>query len=98
MRIDYSTAGLFVFILALQLLKTGARGLKPILTDVHAHGALNLMGFGWLGSYVVMSGSPVAAISLSLFSSGTTSDVESFATVRGWAHRSSCSSSASSSG
>jgi hypothetical protein len=82
-RIAYSTAGLFIFILALQLLKTGAKGLKPILTGVHAHGVLNLMGFGWLGAYTVMSGSPVAAISLSLFSSGTTSDVESFAMING---------------
>jgi hypothetical protein len=82
-RLAYSTAGLFIFIMALQLLKTGAKGLKPILTDVHAHGVINLMGFGWLGAYTVMSGSPVAAISLSLYSSGTTSDVESFAMING---------------
>jgi sodium-dependent phosphate cotransporter len=82
-RVAYSVAGLFIFILAMQLLKTGAKGLKPILTEVHAHGVINLMGFGWLGAYTVMSGSPVAAISLSLFSSGTTSDVESFAMING---------------
>jgi hypothetical protein len=82
-RIAYSAAGLFIFILAMQLLKTGAKGLKPILTEVHAHGVINLMGFGWLGAYAVMSGSPVAAISLSLFSSGTTSDVEAFAMING---------------
>jgi hypothetical protein len=44
---------------------------------------LNLLGFGWLGSYIVMSGSPVAAISLSLFASGTTSDIEAFAMING---------------
>jgi solute carrier family 34 (sodium-dependent phosphate cotransporter) len=82
-RIAYSTAGLFIFIMALQLLKAGARGLKPVLTEFHAHGVINLMGFGWLGAYTVMSGSPVAAISLSLYSSGTTSDVESFAMING---------------
>lgn len=82
-RAAYSSAGLFIFILALQLLKTGARGLKPILTSLHADGVLNLMGFGWLGSYIVMSGSPVAAISLSLFSSGTISDIEAFAMING---------------
>jgi sodium-dependent phosphate cotransporter len=58
-------------------------GLKPVLTEFHAHGVINLMGFGWLGAYTVMSGSPVAAISLSLYSSGTTSDVESFAMING---------------
>lgn len=82
-RVLYSTAGVFIFILALQLLKTGAKGLKPILENLHADGVLNLMGFGWLGSYIVMSGSPVAAISLSLYSSGTTSDVEAFAMING---------------
>jgi hypothetical protein len=82
-RVAYSSGGLFIFILALQLLKTGARGLKPILETFSADGVLNFMGFGWFGSYAVMSGSPVAAISLSLFSSGTTSDVEAFAMING---------------
>jgi hypothetical protein len=79
----YSIGGLFLFILALQLLKSGAAGLKPILNAASADGVLNLLGFGWLGSYAVMSGSPVAAISLSLFSAGTITDVESFAMING---------------
>ncbi|MEK7248557.1 MAG: hypothetical protein AAB092_08825, partial [Chloroflexota bacterium] len=82
-RVVYTLAGLFIFILALQLMKTGAKGLKPILESLSADGVLNLLGFGWLGSYVVLSGSPVAAISLSLYSSGTTSDVEAFAMING---------------
>jgi hypothetical protein len=82
-RIAYSLAGLFLFIFALELLKTGAKGLKPVLESLSADGVLNLLGFGWLGSYIVMSGSPVAAISLSLFASGTTSDVEAFAMING---------------
>jgi sodium-dependent phosphate cotransporter len=82
-RAAYSLAGLFMFILALELLKTGARGLRPILEDLSADGVINLLGFGWLGSYIVMSGSPVAAISLSLFASGTTSDTEAFAMING---------------
>jgi hypothetical protein len=79
----YSLTGLFLFILALQLLKSGAGGLKPVLNAVSADGTVNLLGFGWIGSYGVMSGSPVAAISLSLFSGGTISDVESFAMING---------------
>ena len=82
-RVGYSLAGLFIFILALQLMKTGAKALKPILEDLSADGVLNLFGFGWIGSYIVMSGSPVAAISLSLFASDTTSDVEAFAMING---------------
>jgi hypothetical protein len=79
----FGLAGVFIFILALQLLKTGAGGLKPILDAANADGATNLLGFAWLGSYGVLSGSPVAAISLSLFSGGTVSDVEAFAMLNG---------------
>ena len=79
----YSGAGVFLFILALQLLKSGAAGLKPVLNAVSADGVPNLLGFAWLGSYAVMSGSPVAAISLSLYSGGTVSDVEAFAMLNG---------------
>lgn len=79
----YSLTGLFLFILALQLLKSGAGGLKPVLNAVSADGVVNLLGFGWIGSYGVMSGSPVAAISLSLYSGGTISDIESFAMING---------------
>ena len=79
----YSLTGLFLFILALQLLKSGAGGLKPILNAVSANGVVNMLGFGWIGAYGVMSGSPVAAISLSLFSGGTISDIESFAMING---------------
>ncbi len=79
----YTGAGLFLFVLALQLLKSGAGGLKPVLNAVSAGGVANLLGFGWLGAYGVMSGSPVAAISLSLFASDTISDVEAFAMING---------------
>src|SRR3990170_3077127 len=83
MTAAYSAAGLFLFVLALQLLKTGAAGLRPVLKAVSADGVPNLLGFGWLGAYGVMSGSPVAAISLSLYSGGTISDGESFAMLNG---------------
>lgn len=82
-RVAYSGAGLFIFVLALQLMKTGARALRPVLESLNADGVLNFFGFGWIGSYIVMSGSPVAAISLSLFASDTTSDVEAFAMING---------------
>ncbi len=81
--VAYTAGGLFLFVLALQLLKSGAGGLKPVLNAVSAGGVANLLGFGWLGAYGVMSGSPVAAISLSLFASDTISDVEAFAMING---------------
>ncbi|HLF79306.1 MAG TPA: hypothetical protein VJB57_17630, partial [Dehalococcoidia bacterium] len=76
-------ASLWLFIIALQLIKTGAGGLRPVLDSVSADGILGHMGFGWFGSYVVMSGSPVAAVAMSLFAGGATSDLETFAMING---------------
>ncbi len=83
LRACYVIAALALFVLALQILKTGAGGLKPVLHGLSAEGTPGLLGFGWLGSYLVMSGSPVAAIALSLFSGGTISDTETFAMING---------------
>jgi sodium-dependent phosphate cotransporter len=79
----YSVAGVLIFILALELLKSGASGLAPILNRVQADGVPNLLGFGWLGAYAVMGGSPIAAIGLSLFAGDTISDVEALAVLNG---------------
>ncbi len=82
-RVLYVIAALAIFILALQLLKTGAAGLKPILERFDVEGTANSVGFGWLGSYIVLSGSPVAAISLTLFSQDVLSEGETFAMING---------------
>jgi Na+/phosphate symporter len=83
LRVVYVVAALALFVLALQVLKTGAAALKPVLNGLSADGPSGLLGFGWLGSYLVMSGSPIAAIALSLFSGGVISDVEAFAMIGG---------------
>ena len=74
---------LWLFVLALQLIKTGASGLRPVLDSVSADGVLGHLGFGWFGSYVVMSGSPIAAVAMSLYAGGATSDLETFAMING---------------
>jgi Na+/phosphate symporter len=83
LRAAYVVVSLAIFIFALQTLRAGAAGLKPILDSVDAQGTANIVGFGWLGSYAVLSGSPVAAIALSLFSQGVISDTETFAMING---------------
>jgi len=83
LRLAWAAAGFFLFILALQLLKVGAKGVADILEGANANGPLNLLGFGWLGSYLVMSGSPVAAIAMSLFSAEAISDSEALAMING---------------
>ncbi len=82
-RVVYVALALAIFILALELLTTGASGMQSVLSRLAADGPMNLFGFGWLGAYVMLSGSPVAATSLSLFNGGAISDLESFAMITG---------------
>jgi Na+/phosphate symporter len=83
LRALYVVAAVAIFILALELLKSGAGGLRPILREFDVHGTANIVGFGWLGSYGVLSGSPVAAIALSLFSQDVLTRNETFAMING---------------
>lgn len=79
-----AAVAIMLFILALELLKQGAGGLGPFLKQtLHIDNAANTLGFGWLFAYVVLSGSPVAAISLSFFASGTIDAVQTFAMITG---------------
>lgn len=82
-RILYGLTALAVFILALELIKGGAAGLIPFLERLSVEGGVNTLGFGWLAAYVVMSGSPVAAISLSLFSADVLTEIEAFFMING---------------
>lgn len=82
-RAAFVFGALWLFIIALQLIKTGAGGLKPVMESISADGILGHLGFGWLGSYIVMSGSPVAAVALSLYAGGVTTDLETFVMING---------------
>ncbi len=83
-KIFFGLLGLFVFLLALQLMRAGARGLAPILksTDL-LKTPINSLGFGWLGAYMVLSGSPVAAASLSLFDGNAITELQTFTMING---------------
>jgi sodium-dependent phosphate cotransporter len=73
---------LWVFLIALGLMKDGARGLAPSLGG--AVGSLpNAVGLGWLGALLVLSGSPIAASSLALLDGGFLSLDEAYAMVVG---------------
>ena len=76
--------GLFLFVLALELLKDGARGYgRDIMQLLRVDGAANSLGFGWLLAYVFLSGSPVAAIAITFFASGTIDAVQTFTMITG---------------
>lgn len=76
--------GLLVFILALQILKQGARGYgRQIIQYLNVSTPMSSLGFGWLLAYIFLSGSPVAAIAVSLFSAGTISATQTFTMITG---------------
>jgi solute carrier family 34 (sodium-dependent phosphate cotransporter) len=82
-RIGLALLGILLFIGALELLKEGAAGLSFLLDTLRVENTSDALAFGWLMAYVVLSGSPVAAISLTLFSGGVISDVMSLGMITG---------------
>src|SRR5688572_27020482 len=75
---------LFLFILAITLMKEGARDLAPLVRDGFAvSNAANSLGFGWLFAYIIMSGSPVAAAALTFFDAGVIDKLGAFAMITG---------------
>jgi hypothetical protein len=75
---------IFLFILAIQLMKAGAAAVGPTIQGQFpfANG-FSTMGTGWLGAYLVLSGSPVAATAISLFGAGTLSSLQTFTMLSG---------------
>jgi solute carrier family 34 (sodium-dependent phosphate cotransporter) len=75
---------LFLFVGALQVMKTGAGKLEAL-----QHGgflvqnAASTLGLGWLGALLVLSGSPIAASALSLVSAGSINPTEGFTMLTG---------------
>ncbi len=77
-------SSLYLFVLAITLMKDGARGLVPLMRDVlNVTGAANALGFGWLFAYAIMSGSPVAAAALTFFEAGAVDRLGAFAMISG---------------
>jgi sodium-dependent phosphate cotransporter len=76
-------AGVILFGLALQLLKAGAGGVAAVLDVLSVHGVAGFLGLGWLGSALLMSGSPMAAVAVSLTGAGTVSASEGLAMLSG---------------
>jgi hypothetical protein len=83
LKIGVVAAAFLLFVFSLETIKASARGIVPVLALLHAEGILNLFGLGWLMAYVVLSGSPVAAVALSLYGAGTIGDTEALGMIAG---------------
>ncbi|MDF1500106.1 MAG: hypothetical protein P1P76_06540 [Anaerolineales bacterium] len=88
-RVQFAKIGLFIislflFILAISLMKDGARGVAPAVQGIFAvSNPANSLGFGWLFAYTIMSGSPVAAAALTFFDAGVVDKLGAFAMITG---------------
>jgi solute carrier family 34 (sodium-dependent phosphate cotransporter) len=77
-------AALFLFILAIHLMKEGADAIAPRLQGTFpVDNMVSTLGLGWLGAYLVLSGSPVAAAALTLFAAGATNELQTFTMLTG---------------
>jgi Na+/phosphate symporter len=88
-RVFIFLASLYLFVLSLELIKSGARDLAA-LAGLHEAGgrasfagSTGAFGLGWLLACLFLSGSPVAALSLGLLQADTVSVEESYAMVMG---------------
>jgi Na+/phosphate symporter len=83
-RVLLAVLGLGAFITALGMMKEGAVALIPTLEgSVFTDNAWSALGVGWLGACLVLSGSPVAASSLTLLDGGAIDPSQSFAMLTG---------------
>jgi len=83
-KIGLFSASLYLFILAITLMKSGARGITLLIRNlgIISNGA-NSLGFGWLFAYLIMSGSPVAAAALTFFDAGVIDELGAFTMITG---------------
>lgn len=83
-KIGLGLLSIVLFILAIQLMKDGANTIAPFIQGwFDVDNAANGLGFGWLGAYVVLSGSPVAAAALTFFDVGVIGEFETFTMITG---------------
>ena len=83
-KIPLLFVSIFLFALGISLMKEGAAGLEPLVTRIlKVDSPLNSLGFGWLGAYLLMSGSPVAASALTLLENGVLDRISTFTMITG---------------
>jgi len=84
-RVLLFLVAMFVFVLAIQLMKAGAKPLAGTLSRgfFPFNNAVSTLGLGMVLAYVTLSGKPVAVLALTFFASGGISRLESFTMLSG---------------
>jgi sodium-dependent phosphate cotransporter len=84
LRLALFTFSVIIFILALILMKEGARPLAPLIRDrFSVNSPTSAIGFGWLSASLALSGSPIAATALTFLDAGVINPTETFAMISG---------------
>jgi hypothetical protein len=83
-RLVMAAGSIWLFLVALQVMKKGARGLEPLLQGSSFIDSLpSALGLGWLSALLLLSGSPVAVSGLTLFAQGAIDRAEAFMILAG---------------
>jgi len=83
-KIGFGLLSVALFILSIQLLKEGAGVVAPYVEGwLDVDNPANSLGFGWLFAYLIMSGSPVAAVGLTLYDANVVSQIETLTLISG---------------
>jgi len=83
-RAGAGLTALLLFVLALEMMKSGASALTPLLRGhLDIEHAADSLGLGWLMAYFVLSGSPAAAIAMTLLSADALTPIQTFTMVTG---------------
>jgi hypothetical protein len=64
-------------------MKAGSRGIAPLLNHFAINSPSNSLGLGWLFSYLILSGSPVAAGALTFLDGGVIGEIETLFMITG---------------
>lgn len=73
-----------LFVVALKLMQAGAQAVAPLVREhFEVETSLGALGFGWGTSYVLLSGSPVAAMAITFFDAQEIDATAAFAMITG---------------
>jgi sodium-dependent phosphate cotransporter len=83
-RVALFVVSIALFVVAIELIKVGARDAAALIGRFLDIGSVpNALGFGWFSTYLVLSGSPVAAVSVAFLASGGIDQLASYAMIVG---------------
>ncbi len=83
-KLLHFVVALFLFILAIKLMTKGAQFIGPRLDGTFlTYNGVTTLGMGWLGAYLVLSGSPIAASAIAFYSGNVLTPLQTFTMLSG---------------